>query len=302
MHRPQFGGCHPIGAPVTHRLLMGRLAAAFAGTLVLLAPALAQSGTVEIRSCAVPPALSDIGVALSRSAARIDQGSPLTIVAIGSSSTQGVGASTPSLSYPSRLQEELRERLPAIEIRVLNRGIGGQDVAEELKRLERDVVAEHPDLVIWQVGTNAVLRRDDLAADEELIRGGVSLMKEEGIDIVLMDLQYARRVLARPAWGEMERAIGEIAHRSHVGLFRRFEIMQEWDRTQQLAPAPMIGPDGLHMTDASYSCLASQLAEALAWNWWSHGKIAKSSHQNPDAVSKLSRPPNAPFSTSVRPP
>jgi lysophospholipase L1-like esterase len=281
---------------------MGRLAAAFAGTLAVLAPALAQSGTVEIRSCAVPPALSDIGVALSRSAARIDQGSPLTIVAIGSSSTQGVGASTPSLSYPSRLQEELRERLPAIEIRVLNRGIGGQDVAEELKRLERDVVAEHPDLVIWQVGTNAVLRHDDLAADEELIRGGVSLMKEEGIDIVLMDLQYARRVLARPAWGEMERAIGEIAHRSHVGLFRRFEIMQEWDRTQQLAPAPMIGPDGLHMTDASYSCLASQLAEALAWNWWSHGKIAKSSHQNPDAVSKLSRPPNAPFSTSVRPP
>jgi lysophospholipase L1-like esterase len=281
---------------------MGRLAAAFAGTLAVLAPALAQSGTVENRSCAVPPALSDIGVALSRSAARIDQGSPLTIVAIGSSSTQGVGASTPSLSYPSRLQEELRERLPAIEIRVLNRGIGGQDVAEELKRLDRDVVAEHPDLVIWQVGTNAVLRRDDLAADEELIRGGVSLMKEEGIDIVLMDMQYARRVLARPAWGEMERAIGEIAHRSHVGLFRRFEIMQEWDHTQQLAPAPMIGPDGLHMTDASYSCLASQLAEALAWNWWSHGKIAKSSHQNPDAVSKLSRPPNAPFSTSVRPP
>lgn len=287
---------------MTHRLLMGRLAAAFAGTLAVLAPALAQSGTVENRSCAVPPALSDIGVALSRSAARIDQGSPLTIVAIGSSSTQGVGASTPSLSYPSRLQEELRERLPAIEIRVLNRGIGGQDVAEELKRLDRDVVAEHPDLVIWQVGTNAVLRRDDLAADEELIRGGVSLMKEEGIDIVLMDMQYARRVLARPAWGEMERAIGEIAHRSHVGLFRRFEIMQEWDHTQQLAPAPMIGPDGLHMTDASYSCLASQLAEALAWNWWSHGKIAKSSHQNPDAVSKLSRPPNAPFSTSVRPP
>ena len=32
----------------------------------------------------------------------------------------------------------------------------------------------------------------------------------------------------------------------------------------------MIGPDGLHMTDASYECLARQLAAALAWNWWSH--------------------------------
>jgi acyl-CoA thioesterase-1 len=281
---------------------MRRLAAAFAGVLASLSPALAeQSGSVGVPSCSVSPALSGIGVALDRSALRIDQGRPLTIVAMGSSSTLGVGASAPSMSYPSRLEGELRDRFPDVEIRVLNRGVGGQDVGEELNRLDRDVVAEHPDLVIWQVGTNAVLRRDDLSADEQLIRRGVSLMKEDGIDVVLMDLQYARRVLARPAWGQMERMIGEIAHSNDVGLFRRFEIMQEWDHTQQLAPSAMIGPDGLHMTDASYRCLASQLAEALAWNWWSHGKIAKSLHQNPDALSRLSQPAITPPSTALQP-
>ena len=57
------------------------------------------------------------------------------------------------------------------------------------------------------------------------------MMKEDRIHIILMDLQYARRVLARPAWGEMERVIGEIAHSKHVGLFRRFEIIQEWDHS-----------------------------------------------------------------------
>jgi lysophospholipase L1-like esterase len=287
---------------MTHHHLIGPLAVAFAAMLSSSGPALAEPpGTVGIPSCAVPPALSALGVALDRSASRLDQGRPLTIVAMGSSSTLGVGASAPSMSYPSRLEGELRDRFPDVEIRVLNRGIGGQDVGEELNRLDRDVVAEHPDLVIWQVGTNAVLRRDDLAADEQLIRRGVSLMKEDGIDIILMDLQYARRVLARPAWGEMERVIGEIAHSNHVGLFHRFEIMQEWDHTQQLAPAAMIGPDGLHMTDASYGCLASQLGEALAWNWWSHGKIAKSLRQNPDAVSRLSQPATAPRSTALRP-
>ena len=281
---------------------MRRLAAAFAGVLASLSPALAeQSGNVGVLSCAVSPALSVIEAALDRSALRIDQGRPLTIVAMGSSSTLGVGASAPSMSYPSRLEGQLRDRFPDVEIRVLNRGVGGQDVGEELNRLDRDVVAEHPDLAIWQVGTNAILRRDDLTADEQLIRRGVSLMKEDGIDVVLMDLQYARRVLARPAWGQMERVIGEIAHSNHVGLFRRFEIMQEWDRTQQLAPSAMIGPDGLHMTDASYGCLASQLAEALAWNWWSHGKIAKSLHQNPDAVSRLSQPAITPPSTALQP-
>jgi lysophospholipase L1-like esterase len=231
-----------------------------------------------------------IEAALDRTSSRILSGQPLTIVAMGSSSTLGVGASSPAFSYPSRLEQELRQQFPGVEIRVVNHGVGGQDVPEELTRLGRDVIAEHPDLVVWQVGTNAVLRRDDLSADEQLISRGVAAMKESGIDIVLMDLQYAPRVLARPASNEMERLIAEIARRTQVGLFRRFEIMKEWDRTQQLAPASTIGPDGLHMTDASYACLANQLAEALAADWRSHAKLAKSPQRSPDTVAGVRRP------------
>jgi acyl-CoA thioesterase-1 len=238
-------------------------------------------------SCATPPALSAIDAGLDRTVARLRTGGPLTIDAMGSSSTEGYGASTRAMSYPSRLEQELKDRLPAAEIRVINHGVGGQDIPEELIRLDRDVLAEHPDLVIWQVGTNAVLRRDDLSADEQLIRRGVGSIKEHGSDVVLMDMQYAPGVLARPAWAQMERLIGEVAREAHVGLFRRFEIMQEWDRTQQLTPAPMIGPDGLHMTDASYACLANQLAEALAWNWWSRAKLAASPHRSPDAIAGI---------------
>jgi lysophospholipase L1-like esterase len=234
-------------------------------------------------NCAVPPKLSAIEGALDRTTLRIQLGKPLTIVAMGSSSTLGVGASTSGMSYPSRLEQDLKERFPGVEIRVINHGVGGQDVPEELTRLGRDVIAEHPDLVIWQVGTNAVLRRDDLSTDEQLIRRGVSLMRDNGIDVVLMDLQYAPRVLARPASADMQRLLAELAKRARVGLFRRFEIMQEWDRTRQLAPAAMIGPDGLHMTDASYGCLADQLAEALAWNW-SQEKVAKSIRRSPAAL------------------
>ena len=262
-----------------------RLAVVFGAVLMWSGSSKAEPPGTAMPSCASPPALSAIEVGLDRSGVRVGQREPLTIVAMGSSSTQGVGASTPAMSYPSRLEQELKERFPATEIRVLNRGVGGQDVGEEILRLGRDVIAEHPDLVIWQVGTNAVLRRDDLGGDQRLISQGVLLLKEEGIDVVLMDLQYAPRVLARPAWDEMERIIEGIAHRAHVGLFRRFEIMQEWDQGQQLAPAAMIGPDGLHMTDASYGCLASQLAESLAWNWWSHSVMTvKTAHRAADAA------------------
>jgi len=270
---------------------IGLLAAALAMVVASGSPAFPDGTVTPVPpNCAAPPAVSAIEAALDRTSSRILSGKPLTIVAMGSSSTLGVGASSPALSYPSRLEQELRRRFPGIEIRVVNHGVGGQDVPEELTRLGRDVIAEHPDLVVWQVGTNAVLRRDDLSADEELISRGVALMKESGIDVVLMDLQYAPRVLARPASDEMERLIAEIAKRTQVGLFHRFEIMQEWDRTRQLAPASGVGPDGLHMTDAGYACLANQLAEALASNWRSRDKLAKSPQRSPDAIAGV-RPP-----------
>ena len=270
---------------------IGRLAVALAILFAAGDPTFADYSAAPLPpNCAAPPALAAIDAALDRTSSRILSGQPLTIVAMGSSSTLGVGASSPPLSYPSRLEQELRQRFPGVEIRVINHGVGGQDVPEELTRLGRDVIAEHPDLVVWQVGTNAVLRRDDLSADEQLISRGVASMKESGIDIVLMDLQYAPRVLARPASDEMERLIAEIARRTQVGLFRRFDIMREWDRTHQLAPASTVGPDGLHMTDASYACLANQLAEALAADWRSHLKLAKSPQRSPDTIAGVRRP------------
>jgi acyl-CoA thioesterase I len=261
------------------------LAAGCAAALAASSLASAEpQGVVSAPNCAAPTALSVIDAALDRSAARIDRGQPLTIVAMGSSSTKGTGASSPAMSYPSRLEAELRDRFPEVEIRVLNRGLGGEDVRQEVARFGQDVFALDPDLVIWQVGTNAVLRRDEFADDERSIRRGVGSIQEHGIDLILMDLQYAPRVLARPAWSEMERIINETARRAHVGLFHRFEIMREWDHLQ-VAPMAMIGPDGLHMTDASYGCLAHQLAAALAWNWRSHGSRA--------AVAGLAQQENA---------
>src|SRR5438552_12905444 len=240
--------------------------------------------------CAALPTLSSIEAALDRTSSRILSRQSLTIVAIGSSSTLGVGASSSDLSYPSRLGQELRQQFPGLEIRVINHGVGGQDVPEELTRLGRDVIAEHPDLVIWQVGTNAVLRRDDLSADEQLISRGVALMKENGIDVVLMDLQYAPRVLVRPASAEMERMIAALAKRTRVGLFRRFEIMQEWDRTQQLAPASSAGADGRHITGECHGAPGTELAEALASNWRSRDKLARSPQRSPDAIAGIRRP------------
>lgn len=239
-------------------------------------PAFAEpaAGGSEAPRCAAPAGLAELEPALIHSAQHLAKSRSLTIVAVGSSSTQGVGASDPSHSYPARLEAELRARFPAAEIKVVNRGRGGEDVTEELARLAGDVIADHPDLVLWQLGTNAVLRRDDLAADSRQIQAGVALLKASGADIVLMDLQYAPRVLERSSYATMEQLLADTAAQENIGLFRRFALMRYWSGALPSGAAPIIGTDGLHMTDASYFCLATVLAQSLADNLTAAGATA----------------------------
>ena len=77
-------------------------------TVIALTAGLAAAETAEPSACAAPLSLTLIEPALAHAAARIEQSKALTIVAVGSSSTQAVGASAPSFSYPSRLEAALK--------------------------------------------------------------------------------------------------------------------------------------------------------------------------------------------------
>jgi acyl-CoA thioesterase I len=58
------------------------------------------------------------------------------IVALGSSSTAGAGASSAEATYPSRLMAELARRFPTQSVIVHNRGIGGERAIDMLTRSE----------------------------------------------------------------------------------------------------------------------------------------------------------------------
>src|SRR3954469_7612433 len=156
--------------------LSARAVAAVIG-LLLLPPAPVGAGEAE-PVCPNPPDLLSLHPALIYVGAKLAKHDRLTILAMGSSSTEGVGASSPAATYPSRLEAELRKRFPDTDIRVINRGKGGEDAPEEIVRLEHDIVADDPDLVIWQIGTNAALRRLDPAVQRDVLRRGIALIKE----------------------------------------------------------------------------------------------------------------------------
>jgi acyl-CoA thioesterase I len=240
-------------------MIRGLLAAAALTALALPRPATAAVAV----SCAVPSELVRLQSQLPRTTLRLTQHQPLHVVALGSSSTAGTGASAPDRTYPSQLISELRRRLPSDAIDIVNKGVGGETSVDMLARFDRDVLALHPDLVIWQVGTNAVLKGEDLSRDLAVVRAGVERLKAAAIDVILMDMQYAPRVLDHADYPVIETGIAVIAKEEGVSVFHRFEIMRHWLLGRQLSFATMLSPDQLHLNDASYGCIGRLLATAI---------------------------------------
>lgn len=184
------------------------------------------------------------------------------IVAIGSSSTRGWQASDPAHSYPAVLQAALNRMLPHAHIAVINRGVNGQDVSQELPRLQSDALVVRPQLVIWQIGANGALRSIDTKAYSILATAGVALLHEAGVDVILMDNQRAPRLLASPEDHAIDRATAAVADQTEAGFFDRGKLMDEW-RAAGMPYADFIAPDKLHQNDLGYYCLGEALARAI---------------------------------------
>ena len=224
----------------------------------------AAKAPAENTECRAPAELTHLGVPLQRTAQRLAAGAPLKIVAIGSSSTAGAGASSPAHSYPSRLAVELRALLPKQQIAVVNRGANGDETQGMLARFERDVIAEKPDLVIWQVGTNAVLRERPLTPAGSLMHEGLAKLKAIGADVILIDLQFCPKVLAKIDADEMVNLISVTAKKENVSVFRRFAVMRHWRQVARIPYEKFLSPDELHLNDWSYGCIAKLLAGSIA--------------------------------------
>ena len=194
---------------------------------------------------------------------RISGGEPVKIVAIGSSSTSGAGASSPAANYPNRLQAELRNAFPRQEIEVINRGVNGEEVDDMLRRFESAVIEPRPHLVIWQLGTNSVIRDHTNADHSAKIREGIARIKAIGADVILLDPQFAPKVIAKPEAESMVNLIAMTAKRENVGLYRRFEQMRHWQTVERIPFETFVHPDGLHLNDWSYACLAKGMAVAI---------------------------------------
>ena len=236
-------------------------AALHSAVLASVAIGLAATGHAAPPQC---PQATTQHLTLPQTAAAVAEHKPITVVALGSSSTAGSGASAPDKAYPARLEALLRASWPNTEVRVVNAGIGGQKADEMAARIEQDVLARHPVLVIWQAGANEALQHMDVTRFHDAIGSGLERLAASGADVVLMDNQLAPRIEQEPNNRAYDEALAHDAARHHNALFSRLRLMRQWQAQGVDAAADgMVGPDGLHHTDRGYACLANALGRAI---------------------------------------
>ena len=273
------------GRALSIRATLGVLAAVVSLGLVAQA---AEAG----QRCRAPRELVHFKAPLLRMARVMKTDKVVRIAALGSSSTEGVGASSKKACYPSQLQAELDRRFPGKSFHVANLGVGGQLARDMLARIDTQVLPQKPSLVIWQTGVNDALRNVGIDGFRAALARGVDKILAQGVDVVLLDMQYFPRGEKLPAYKEYLRVMRQVAEERKIPILHRYDIMKHFVTTAQFTQAQMLSSDKFHQNDFGYGCLSDLLADAI------EGDLKERAPQSP--IQKASTPvPATPIRTTA---
>ena len=267
-------GIRMATAPKGLTFLVGAFAACAAGFAFAQTPPAAQPMTegqgAPIAThplsapCSVPTNEISSPAPLPTLIRRLENQQPLRILAIGSSSTWGVGATSNRKNYPSQLEAMLERVLKGVPIEMINRGVSGETAGTTADRLRMEAALIKPDIVLWQVGTNDAVQRISVEHFERTVTKTVAVLKRKKIDVVLVGLQYTPKFARDEHYFAIREALKRVAMEQNVLYVRRYQAMEYLAKTK--ASMQMMADDDFHLNDVGYQCMAEHIAQAVTAN------------------------------------
>jgi acyl-CoA thioesterase I len=183
----------------------------------------------------------------------------LDILAIGSSSTEGIGASSPAYTYPARLEDELSHE-SGIAAAVKNAGVSGELAVRTLQRLKGALKTGWAELVIWQVGTNDAIVGIDETLFRATVESGLAAVRAAGVPLLLIGPLFTPTAPDGRRYERYVAIVDDVGARDHVPVLSRYAMMKRRGSRNALA---LLSNDGVHMNDLGYRCLAHAIAKAI---------------------------------------
>lgn len=248
---------------VLRRARMLVLTALLAAAPWVHAGAQSQPPAAQPEPPAVPKecgSLAGAGMPLPNSANAIQERKKLRILAIGAAMKPVVG--TTRDGKPPLLEQILEHSIKGVDIEIVNRGFSGELAAATSERLKVEVALEHPDVVLWQVGTNDAFASVPVEEFEETVLNTVRWLKEHNIDVILVGLHYMKHLVNNENYQAIRKALQRVATAESVLRIGRYEAMEVFERTMRVPGQP--DPSVFGYGEASYNCMAQYVAHAIA--------------------------------------
>ena len=199
-------------------------------------------------------------IALPHSTLTVSPAIPLTVLAIGSSSTSGVGAGSDALSYPKGVERTLRHIYPDWQINVHAYGVGGETAEGALSRLPQLITQIKPSIVIWQVGTNDALRKsisfDQFRLDLQM---GERIVSSIDAQLIFVDPQFFPKIKENSRYRQFVDEVRDFALQRGHSVVRRYTRM----RAAEERIDELLAADRFHMSALGHVCLALDIAAVM---------------------------------------
>lgn len=176
---------------------------------------------------------------------------PVKILALGSSLTQGYGL-PPGTEFTVQLQAALKKQ--GIDTVVTNAGVSGDTSAGGLARLDWSL-AENPDLVILELGSNDMLRGIPPAVTEKNLRAILTELKAQHIKVLLTGM-HAQRNLGADYVRQFDAIYPKLAKEFGVAFYPFFLEGVALNRKLNQA-------DGMHPNPAGVKVIVARMLPAV---------------------------------------
>lgn len=222
-----------------------------------------MNAAVAAEDCAVPPELLETDATLPGLAKRIAAHAPVKVVVIGTSYSAFAGTDRDKVSYVGPLKTELARRFPNSAVELVDKSIPRQTALQMVERMERDVVPEKPQLVIWQTGTTDAVRNVDPAEFKRALVQGQKILRKSGADIAMINMQYARAPANVIRYEPYAEGMETVSGMKGVVLFRRLDIMRHWVASGQFDFDDVPPAERMALVERAQICVARLLADLI---------------------------------------
>jgi lysophospholipase L1-like esterase len=162
---------------------------------------------------------------------------------------------------------------------VINRGWGGETTAQALLRVDRDVLALHPDLVIIEYGVNDLkaigvfpeYTKNILLGCQQRLQQLVHRIRTRGVPVLLLTIFPVGKVplYKRLVWSdETINAINSVNRQLRVGPVQKGVLVLDADRVLRTIGGdrivPQLAADQLHLNIRGYQALNAAIKPAVA--------------------------------------